>query len=108
MGTDSDDRTLTYIENDVRAHAKDLHELQSLSKETQTALKALIKEQERFVKTIEREFDRRENLIDDHETRIRALEGWKAKTGAYWALFAFGAATLMGVVTNQLLPRMGL
>ena len=97
-----------YIEEDVRRHSGEIRALTQLAQENSTALKALLKEQERFVKTIDKEFERRAQAMSDHESRLRAIEGWKSRTGAYWTLIAFGMSSVVGLLTTQILPRLGL
>lgn len=81
-----------YIEEDVRRHSDELRTLTKLNQENATLLQAVILENERsretfykFVEQVEREFERRQTLVDNHENRLRDLENWKARTGAYWA-----------------------
>lgn len=81
-----------YIEEDVRRHSDELRTLTKINQENATLLQAVILENERsretfykFVEQVEREFERRQTLVDNHENRLRDLENWKARTGAYWA-----------------------
>ena len=104
-----------YIEEDVRRHSEEIRALTKVTHQNATLLQSILHEAKRdrdamkdALDRIEKEFDERAKRYEDHEQRIRSLEGWKSRTGAYWALFAFGAATVVGVITNQVLPRMGL
>ena len=104
-----------YIEEDVRRHSEEIRTLTQVTQKNATLLTSLLHEAardrealQRALDRIEKEFDERTSHYEDHEKRLRSLEGWKSRTGAYWSLFAFGAATVVGFITNQVLPRMGL
>ena len=104
-----------YIEEDVRRHSGEIRALTEVTQKNATLLTSLLHEAsrdrealQRALDRIEKEFDERTARFEDHEKRLRSLEGWKSRTGAYWALFAFGAATLVGFVSNMIMPRLGL
>jgi len=91
------DRT-DYIEEDVRRHSDELRQLTKITHENTAALGQLIGEVSRLNSSLSQELDRRQMGIEKHETRLRDLEGWRSRSGAYWAIvgtFAGAAAALL-------------
>ena len=89
-----------YIEEDVRRHSEEIRALTKITQENATLLQSAIIENDRsretfyrFVEQVEKEFERRQTLVDNHENRLRDLENWKSRTGAYWAIVAAVVAT---------------
>ena len=98
-----------YLEEDVRRHSDEIRALTKITQENATLLQAAIIESDRsretfyrFVEQVEKEFERRQTLVDDHDKRIRDLEGWKSRTGAYWAIVAAVIAALMSYLVPTL------
>ena len=99
-----------YIEEDVRRHSEEIRALTKITQENAALVAALVKENERcsrdLYKAIERtdkELEKRSAFYKDHEERLRLLESWKARAGAYWAIFG----SLAGGVSAFLISRLG-
>jgi mRNA-degrading endonuclease RelE of RelBE toxin-antitoxin system len=98
-----------YIEEDVRRHSEEIRQLTKLTQENASILKALIESNSRdreaffrFTETMEKTLDQRGRYYEDHEKRLRNLEAWKSRSGAYWAVFAAVLASGASFVTNSL------
>lgn len=103
------DRT-DYLEEDVRRHSEEIRALTQATSSNATALTQLITETsrlhttiEKLQVTVERELDRRQVVIEKHETRIRDLESWRSRSAAYWAVFG----TLGGTIAAFLISKLG-
>jgi hypothetical protein len=103
------DRT-DYLEEDVRRHSEEIRALTKLTQENASLLSALVKENERCSRDLyeainrtDRELEKRSEFYRDHEERIRVIESWKARSGAYWAIFG----SLAGGVSAFLISRLG-
>jgi len=103
-----------YIEEDVRRHSEELRQVTQVTSQNAAALNALIKENERaretfyrFVEQVEKEFERRQTLIDNVELRLRDLEQWKSRTGTYWAMGGFVIATVVAGLINVTINMIG-
>lgn len=95
------DRT-DYIEEDVRRHSEELRQLTKLTHENAASLSQLIGEVSRMSSNLSQELDRRQSVIDKHETRIRDLEGWRSRSGAYWAVVGTFAGAAAALLVRQL------
>jgi predicted RNase H-like nuclease (RuvC/YqgF family) len=95
------DRT-DYLEEDVRRHSDELRQLTKITHENTAALGQLIGEVSRINNSLSQELDRRQTVMEKHETRIRDLEGWKSRSGAYWAIVGTFAGAAAALLVRQL------
>jgi hypothetical protein len=58
---------------------------------------------EKQCEQIDRELERSEKVIEAHEKRLRDLETWKTRSGAYWAIFG----SLAGGAAAYLVSKLG-
>jgi hypothetical protein len=91
--TSVDDRTLSYIENDIRGNSDEIRTLTKIVTENASAIKELL-----------REVDRRQALMDDHEDRLRTLEAWKSRSMIYWSIAIGVGAALAYAIIPELIP----
>lgn len=108
--SEMDERAWSYVENDIRRHSE---EIRTLSKAVTEASAALIQVNAELTRMrssfdkqqqqMERELERRQTLIEQHEKRIRDLETWKTRSGAYWAIFG----SLAGGAAAYLVSKLG-
>lgn len=107
MGKDWD--RADYIEEDVRRHSEEIRQLTKLTQENASILKALIESNARdreaffrFTETIEKTLEQRGKYYEDHEDRLRKLEAWRSRSGAYWVVLAAALASGASFITNSL------
>lgn len=103
------DRT-DYLEEDVRRHSE---ELRSLNKQVAAASASLMqlngeldRVRDSFDKQrelMDKELERRSEVISAHDKRLRDLETWKTRSGAYWAIFG----SLAGGAAAYLVSKLG-
>lgn len=103
------DRT-DYLEEDVRRHSEELRSLSQSTTAASSALSNLNTELARMrasfekqCEQIDRELERSEKVIEAHEKRLRDLETWKTRSGAYWAIFG----SLAGGAAAYLVSKLG-
>lgn len=99
-----------YLEEDVRRHSEEIRTLSKALTEATSAVAIANTEISRLrmaldkqVDIMDKELERRQKVIEGHEKRLRDLEAWKARSGAYWAIFG----SLAGGAAAYLISKLG-
>jgi len=91
-----------YLEEDLRRNSEEIRQLTKLQHENASTVRQLTGEVSRMNSNLSQELDRRHTVMEKHEARLRDLEGWRSRSGAYWAIVGTFAGAAAALLVKQL------